>query len=231
MASPDTGPGDQGSGTDWLWMLLVGLVLGTGALAGARRLLSGNQDQSDLLDSGVVLFRYANPPSAEQQERELNLVAAKAIYEQETQISQQRIQDDSQRSQQAAQEAQQDTEALAQVTQTLQENTEKLQQEKAILRSIGDSIQQDLAQEEQIKEEGKQLDEELLQLNQEYASSAYPLSIEDYEAQQSEIDQLSAEGFAMDQQVQSLEENIGELRGEGQSIEGQMSLAGTGHRH
>ncbi|MGO9118885.1 MAG: colicin E5-related ribonuclease [Desulfomonilaceae bacterium] len=223
VASPSTGPGDQGSGNGWLWMILVGLVLGTGALAGLRSLLSGNQDESNLLDSGAVFFEYANPPSAEQQERELNLVAAKAIYEQETQISQQRIQDDSQRSQQAAQEAQQDTEALAQVTQTLQENTEKLQQEKAILRSIGDSIQQDQAQEEQINEEGKQLDEEMLQLEQEYASSTYPLSLQDYEAQQSEIDQLSAEGFAMDQQVQSLEQNIEELRGEGQSVEGQMS--------
>ncbi|MGO9119808.1 MAG: hypothetical protein ACLQPD_19615, partial [Desulfomonilaceae bacterium] len=133
VAPPDSGSGDQGSGSAWPWMLLVGLVLGAGVVAGARRAMSSNQDQADALDSGEVLFRYANPPSAEQQERELNLVAAKAIYQQETQISQQRIQEDAQLVQDDAQQAQEATNTQSQETQALQENTKELQQDQEML--------------------------------------------------------------------------------------------------
>ena len=157
----------------------------------------------------MVLFRYANPPSSEQLEREQKLESAREKYEQQTQVYQQHIQQDTSESQWYAQRAQEDADELSRVTQKLKQDTQDLQRNVA-------QVQQDKEMIEQDKERLQEIRDQMWQVGWEENEA-----LQQYTEQRLEADYTPTEAD-YDAVVAPFEEELDQLRDDYQTVEDQM---------
>ena len=124
VAQISTGSDTQGSGSALPWGLgLAGLLVGAGALAGARKVMSRGQNDTNSDEVWVD----PNPPSPEQQAKDLNLEAATLTYQDQIRADQEVVQWDTETIQYDTQLSQEGSSAISQATQEIQQDNQKLQ--------------------------------------------------------------------------------------------------------